>query len=208
MIRLTALLFLLIHLTFNSTALAQLPEAKSKDGKISGLLGIHLGEFVDPVKHQIAKLKLVKDIKHTTPDLLVYSNVALDDHMASLVTFKIFRNKLVEIFVHFKTPRDTSLIALFDNLHGDVEHVFGKPSYDDRSYDSVEVHSVADEITALKEGKGHIESYWVTPNFDGDHFNSITLFVDDHMQICMRLREGKLYKDVQKENVKSLIEDF
>lgn len=202
------LLLLLSVLLIQTPSFSQPVPSKSKDGKISGLLGVQLGAFIGPVKQQIKKLGLVKDGKRSADNLLVYTNVALDDHTASLVTFKIFRNKLVEIFVHFKSPTDTTLLGLFENLRGDVQGVFGKASYDDRTYDSIEVHSAADELAALRTGKGRLESYWVTPNADGDYFNSITLFIDDNLQCCMRVREGKLFQDVKRENVQSLIEDF
>ena len=159
---------------------------------IDSFLGIKFGSNALTVKNAITARGGILEIRQSSVDFLVFTNVTLGHRKAEMLAIKFVNKKAYQAGFLFRAPLEPQTIDYYNALVNDLNEVYGKGT-STRNFKSPYEDGDGHELTAIEGGYADFQTLWTNANGNG---NAIQAKINaDPLLVSLTYQDGALINE-------------
>jgi hypothetical protein len=201
------LLLITFFITVNTLAQDTIDTNKKS---LNGFLDIKWGESKESAKQKYSKREGVKlDKKYSNDKMLIFDGGKFGGEKIGFVKLIFFQNKFHTAIIYFEKPLESKTIEKYRDIKEMLITKYGNPENDFEFFkDPYYNEQYGMETTIIKMGKGVFSSYWDFPSLENGEKNTISLRIDEELDIKLTYQNGSLTSKASDEEEKKNLNDY
>lgn len=159
---------------------------------IDNYAGIKLGSTPDVVKQALIAKGAIFNSTASRKDTYFFSNVAFNDHQASMLLIKFYNNKFYQATLIFPPSIDDSLLNQYQGIIKELNIMYGDGSVH-TDFEAPYHQGDGNEIYAIKNNKASYFTTWASANPDGTN-NTVIFNIGTNLAFTLSFIDGSLIK--------------